>query len=283
VYVADFHAHFQDHDTHAHLDGPGYLALFSRHGIDIAAATDHNRFDVDRDAATLPTLQRAIRERGLPLVLIPGEEFCTPVVHLVLLGTRRLYRPADYHLADFNALEGVPPTFGFDFRRLIDDVHRDGGHVVVAHWWRPDSPSRVDWKLLAECGADGFEIASGADRTPSDLVEAWRGRGLLLLSGSDFHGWRKSLYGWNLVDRSTVNPAGGPLSGLDPLDVADRIFASRAIRPVVAAAYDPVVPAWLEPPSGAWRYVSGLRPAGRLSWAVALILAWMAYRVVRRR
>jgi hypothetical protein len=281
--VADVHAHFQDRDTHAHFSGPDYLALFSRHGIGIAAATDHNRFDLDPSEATIPTLRRAIRDRGLPLTLIPGEEFSTPASHLVLLGTRRRYAHRDYQLPGFDDLQKTPPTYGIDYPRLIADVHRDGGYVVAAHWWRPDSHSWIDWEQLAKWGVDGFEIASGADRAPASLVDAWRRRGVLLFSGSDFHGWRKSLYGWNLVDASTVNPEGKPLPDLDPYVVVERMFRSRGVRPVVANAYDPAVPAWLEPPAGAWHYVSGLRPSGRVAWAGVAILTWLLIRASRGR
>jgi hypothetical protein len=154
---------------------------------------------------------------------------------------------------------------------------------VVAHWWTPFTWQPVDWRELVRFGVDGFEVTWAGERAPRELIDAWNDAGLLLLAASDFHGYRRTLYSWNLIDRSTVNPDGLPLRDLDPWRVLDRIFRDRDIRVVAANTYSDAVPAWIEPPFGVWRYAASLPGPSRAVCALAVFAAWLVGELLSRR
>jgi hypothetical protein len=220
------------------------------------------------------------------MLILPGQEFTTHVLHLVILGTRRTFQPRDYRRPDWDAKQFTPPDYGFDFARLVRDVHREGGYVVVAHWWMFWTWYKVDWRLLVNWGVDGFEVGSSTDAASPGLARQWRDRGLFLDAGSDNHGTHKALYSWDLIDLAAIDPQGVPLARLDPYDVVDRLVKTRALRAVGMLnhhEFDPAVPAALEPPMGIWRYFTRLRIEGRISWAAYALAAWAVARLLRRR
>ncbi|MBI2900791.1 MAG: hypothetical protein HYY17_11460, partial [Planctomycetes bacterium] len=245
-----------------------------RHRIDFSAVTEHSCFDDPgpHETATYATMQATARAEGMEMLLLPGEEFTTHALHLVLLGVRRTYPAGPYRLP---TPKEDPPHHGYDYRRLIAEVHREGGYVIVAHWWSHRQWRRVDWRLLVEYGVDGFEVTNGPELAPRELIEEWRKTGLPLFAASDFHGWQKSMYSWNLVE-------GGTAAERDPYEFLHRLFRERRVRPVVALYYDPRVPAFLEPPVGVWRYFTGLPPPNRIPWIVITVAAW-AWLALRAR
>lgn len=260
---ADFHAHAQKSQD-AILGPDRRLEVFEMHGIGLSAVTEHGCFDdpEDGETATWGSMSATARSRNLNLTLLPGMEFTTHALHLVLLGIRRTYPTGHYRIQ--GGLKSEPPHYGYDYQRLIDDVHRDGGYVIVAHWWSHRQWDRVDWRLLVDYGVDGFEITSGPEIAPRELIEAWKATGKLLFAASDFHGWHKSFYGWNLVE----------VRDRDPYEIVHRIFRERRVRVVMARGYDPSVPAVLEPPAGAWRYFTGLARPNRAAWIGLTVLSW---------
>jgi len=279
--VADLHAHGEEGD--GLMDGPTRLALFHRHGFGITAVTEHNYFDRFENDMPFRSLRRIVEEKSLDMAVLPGEEFTTRAFHLVLLGTHRQYRPSTYRLPDFPHLQSTPPTYGYDLERLIRDVHQDGGYVLAAHWWMIWTWYKVDWRLLVDLGVDGFEVSNGADWAPTPLIDAWKQRGLRLFSGTDFHGWHKSVYTWNLVDRASINPEGKPLGQLDPHELVRRIFERGIVTPVALDTHDPEWPVAVDPPVQLWRYFVGLRLPNRLVWGSAALLLWGLARAIRRR
>lgn len=260
--VFDIHAHGRrSRDTL--LDDFRRAELFRLHGLRLSALTDHNAF-----------------EPAAEPLLLPGQEFTTHALHLLLLGIRRAYKPSDYEIPGTRDRRHLPPDYGYDYRRLIDDVHRDGGFVVVAHWASLRQRTRVPWRRLVELGVDGFEIVSDTDRVPPELVRQWKQAGMKLFSGSDFHGWRTSVYGWNLVAEDVVNPDKKDLRELDPRDLVRRIFAAGEIRVLTTTS---LAPPWLAPPLEAWRYARSLSPLGRVSWAALALAIWGVGRLTLSR
>jgi len=283
VYVVDIHSHSATSGD-AILGGPGRVDLFHAHGVDISAVTEHNHFD--RPSMTVEstyfTQRDYVAEQGYEMLLLPGEEFTTRHCHLTLLGIKRQFRHEDYRIP--NTRRSSPPDYGYDVGRLIADVHEDGGYVLVPHWWSLRQWHRVDWERLIAMGVDGFEVTNGPGRASPELIAGWRDAGMLLFAATDAHGFRKSLYSWNLIDRGIVNPDGRPLTSLDPRAVLDRIFETRRVRAVGTALYDPRVPALLDPPVTLWRYFATLALPNRLSWAgFALLIAWVARSRAMRR
>lgn len=279
VYIADFHAH-ADLDRDSLRGADTKLALFDRQGIRISAVTEHNdRPPWNPDFPTIEVQRELVRRNGYDMLLLSGHEITTHALHLVLLGSDGGYDRADYRAGD-----------SYDFERMIGNLHADGRRVIVGHWWTYLTYHRIDWRDLIDWGVDGFEIAWNGERAPRELVEAWKAAGMLLVTASDYHGYRKTLYSWNLLDRETFNPDGVPLAELDEHEVIETMFAEPdKVRPVAAEMYLDSVPAMLEPPVGVWRYFCRLSLPGRFSWGVFVLLLWGACsfsartRAVRRR
>jgi predicted metal-dependent phosphoesterase TrpH len=251
--LADLHAHGQTREVgeDALMDLPHRLALFQRQGVAISAVTEHNDF--------------AGSQRGLGVVLLPGEEFTTHALHLTLLGVRRRFDPHDYRSGEDKS---KPPDYGYDYRRLIADVHREGGFVVVAHYETVRQFDRLDWRRLVDFGVDGFEIASEETTwARRELIDQWKAAGMLLVAGSDFHGWRQSLHCWNVVDAKLLE--------LDPYEIVRRLFTDRSLRVVVEQTHDERVPVWLEPPVDVAMYLVDLGLGGRVAWAVVGVALWL--------
>ncbi|HXX93018.1 MAG TPA: hypothetical protein VEN81_05255 [Planctomycetota bacterium] len=281
AYLVDLHEHGQEGD--GLVDGPTRLDLFHRLGFSITAVTEHNYFDTYEDDMPYRRLRTIVQEKPLGMAVVPGEEFTTHALHLILLGTHRWYRPSEYRLPDFERLQTCAPTYGYDLERLIREVHREGGYVVVAHWWMIWTWYKVDWRHLVDLGVDGFEVSNAADWAPRSLIDAWKERGLRLFAGTDFHGWHKSVYTWNLIDRASINPEGKPLAELDPDELVRRIFQRGVITPAVLDTHNPDWPVALDPPVQLWRYLVGLRLPNRCMWGAVALVLWGVARAVRRR
>jgi hypothetical protein len=268
----DLHAHGMEGD--GPILGPERLDIFHHHGLQLTAVTEHNNFDRDADDKPFQTICQLIRTRGLNMAALPGQEFTTHVSHLLILGSRKTYLPRDYRCDDYDQCKLIGPDYGYDWSRLLRDVHGEGAYAVVAHWWMPWTYYRVDWRRLVGFGVDGFEVSSGADWAPRGLMEAWKASGQRLFAGTDFHGWHKSIYTWNLIDERVINPEGKPLAELDPWVLVRRIFESRATIPVAAATFVDDLPEAFEPPIAFLRYFIQMRLPGRLMWAVAAVAFW---------
>lgn len=274
VYVTDLHSHTSIRKD-ANRGAPEKLELFDRHGIDISATTEHNyRIAKHEGDDDFESMTRMSKDKNYDMLILPGEEFTTHAVHLVLLGVNRNYKPRDYRFPDGKALYYTPPHYGYDVKRLIDDVHAEGGYVVIAHWWTLKTLFKIDWRLLLDYGADAIEVHSSAEWAPQELIDTWRERGVLLLCGSDFHYRRKTLLCWNLLDRAAINPGNKPIMELDPHEVIDRIFETKKVRPVTAAYDNRRVPSWLLPPVTLWQYAARLKPYQRLTWILYLAALW---------
>lgn len=139
VLTADFHVHA--------FPGDGTLPVWelrkeaARRGIDVIAVTNHNQ----SIAASLPAGGEG---EELPLV-IPGQEITSPEFHLVAVGTRRI---VDWRLP---------------LRRMIDDVHSQGGVAIAAH------PVRDSWRVNGE---DALSVLDGAEAVHARAENHSRGR-----------------------------------------------------------------------------------------------------------
>jgi hypothetical protein len=149
------------------------------YGFDGWSTTEHDWI------GNAPSIQREIiLNKSLAATVIPGEEVNFKKVHLNLLGIREDVDTKRYkNIAD-----------------LIENVHLQGGAVVVPHYWaETQSPSFM--KDLAEAGVDGFEIAGNASipltyEKQQEIIALCRDEGLVMLSGTNWHGWRNFCTVW---------------------------------------------------------------------------------------
>ena len=172
----------------------------------------------------------------------------------------------------------MPPNYGYDLKRLIDDVHQAGGYVIVAHWWTLTTYRKVKWQTLIDYGVDGFEIYSGATLAPRQLIEAWQRQGMILLAGSDFHGWRKRVYVWNLLEADRVQAANKSLNDIEPYEAVDNIFNDAEIIPISeikpTTNTDQPLSEYLRPPILLWNYFVQLEFPQRLVW-IGFLFLWL--------
>ncbi|HXF96661.1 MAG TPA: hypothetical protein VNI61_11240 [Gemmatimonadales bacterium] len=241
----DYHAH-----TAASHDGrPGWtlerLARWhARQGFDAAYVTDHNRiFDFGPET---------------PIPLLPGAEWSVHRQHVLALGpVREIAR--DSFAGTTDRMLGV-------FR----EIDRQGAIAIAAlpEYWR-NHWDRLD--ELAQAGAHGFEIVDCGPQAlgfPSAarqrVIRLAATRGLLVVGGSDNHGWGAATCVWNL--------AAPGAAGIQANRVVARALALRQGEG----------PTWAAALTQPWLMFRTLSWAERVSW-----LTWIAviglYRGIPRR
>lgn len=243
--VIDYHAH-----TDASHDGrPGWttheLARWhAAQGFTASYVTDHNHlFDGRADE---------------PIGLLPGVEWSVYRQHVLALGEVQPI-DRDRYNRDTRSLLAIFPA-----------LHRQGAIAVasIPEYWHDHWD---DLDAFIKAGVDGFEIVNCAPKAigfPGDargrVVSLARRHDLLLVGGSDNHGWGKVTCVWNLASPSAHG------------FVANRVVA----RPLalLQGEWLPWTAAYTQP----WFMFRSLSWPERISW-----LTWIAvvliYRAVPRR
>ena len=245
VTVIDYHAH-----TEASHDGrPGWtpLALARWHadqGFGASYVTDHNRvFDGRVDD---------------PISLLPGAEWSVYRQHVLALGELAPI-DRDRYNRDTPSMLGVFP-----------ELRRRGALTVasIPEYWRNHWDDLDDF---VKAGVDGFEIVNCAPKAIGfpDQARAWvvslaRRHNLLLIGGSDNHGWGRVTCVWNLASPSAHGYA------------ANRVIA----RPL--ALLQGRWNAWTAAYTQPWFMLRSLTWPERASW-LTWILVILIYRAVPRR
>jgi predicted metal-dependent phosphoesterase TrpH len=176
--VSDRYSHAPTPENEARAYDPAGLRAaidaFAGDGVDAIVVTDHNSTHARFDPAVA----------AAPLAVIPGMEWTTRKGHALLIGFS----------ADHGADAILPPPWRArvrapEFRRMVDETHRRGGLVVIAH---PRVPFRK-WPDDS-FGADAVEVW-GLDSVfirNRQAVRWWhdrlaRGERLVAVAGTDLH------------------------------------------------------------------------------------------------
>lgn len=249
VTVIDYHAH-----TEASHDGrPGWTVLdlarwHAAQGFEASYVTDHNLVFADQSAAAADA----------PITLLPGAEWSVFGQHVLALGEQQPIDRGPYN----GSTRGMLGVFA--------DLHRHGAFAIASipeywlnHW--------SDLDAFVKAGVDGFEIVNCApkaigfpDTARARVIALARKRDLLLVGGSDNHGWGKVTCVWNLTRPSTHGVA------------ANRIVA----RPL--ALLQGAGPRWAAAVTQPWLMLRTLNWPERASW-LTWILVVLIYRAVPRR
>jgi hypothetical protein len=245
VTVIDYHAHTEASHDGRHGWTPADLAGWhAAQGFGASYVTDHNRvFD------------------GLvedPIVLLPGAEWSVYRQHVLALGELTPIDRDHYN-------RDTPSMLG-----LFAELHRRGAIAIasIPEYWRNH------WEDLdgfVTAGVDGFEIVNCAPKAIGFPAQA-RARvallakqhNLLLVGGSDNHGWGKVTCVWNLASPSAHGYK------------ANRVLA----RPLalLQGEWKPWTAAYTQP----WLMFRSLTWPERASWLTWIIVA-LIYRAVPRR
>jgi hypothetical protein len=243
--VIDYHAH-----TQASHDGrPGWTPLdlarwHAAQGFQASYVTDHNRlFEATGDD---------------PIPLLPGVEWSVYRQHILALGQVSPIDPFRYDSGTHQLLA------------LFPELHRRGALAVasIPEYWQNHWDDLDDF---VRAGLDGFEIANCAPKAigfPSDararVVALARSHNLLIVGGSDNHGWGKVTCLWNLASPSAHGYA------------ANRVIA-RSLA-MLQGEWLPWTAAYTQP----WLMLRALSWPERVSWLTWILILWI-YRAVPRR
>jgi len=243
--VIDYHAHTEASHDGRHGWSPRDLAAWhAAQGFEAAYVTDHNRvFDgVVEDSFTL----------------LPGAEWSVYHQHILALGE---VSPIDRDLYNRDAASMLG---------VFAEVHRRGGLAMgsLPEYWR-NSWETLDYFVKA--GVDGFEIVNCApkaigfpNQARARVVSLARQHNLLLIGGSDNHGWGKVTCVWNLASPSAHGYA------------ANRVLA-RSLA-LLQGEWKPWTAAYSQP----WLMFRSLTWPERASW-LTWMLVFLIYRAVPRR
>jgi hypothetical protein len=265
VVVADLQTHtFGSHD--GVVSARDNLEWHRARGFDVVAVTEH-------DDAT-----GSIEARKLA-------DFFADDLPAVIPGVEMRSGEGAYLLA-----LGLDPEIGPKVLRAREDLVSESVHTlhrgaVVALAWKLDAD---DARRLAGAGVDGFEIANAGhpdlpDRTRKAVLDVARGRGLVLVASSDWHGWGGFWRTWTAVrveGAAKLPPSGKAASVLAAL----RERRTGDVIPLVAGHVGPpgVARAILSPAVEALRYAAELSWPRVASWWVWTALAALATAGLRR-
>lgn len=245
VTVIDYHAH-----TEASHDGrPGWTPLdlarwHAAQGFAASYVTDHNHL-----------FEGQVDE---PVSLLPGAEWSVFRQHILALGQLTPI-DRDRYNRDTPSLLGV-----------FAELHRRGALTIasIPEYWRSHWD---DLDAFVTSGVDGFEIVNCApkaigfpDPARARVVSLARQHNLLLVGGSDNHGWGKVTCVWNLARPSAHGFA------------ANRVL----VRPL--ALLQGEWSSWTAAYTQPWFMLRSLTWPERVSW-LTWIVVLLIYRAVPRR
>ena len=243
--VIDYHAHTAlSHDGRRGWTLEELAAWHAAQGFGASYVTDHN----------------VVFNGGVddPIRLLPGVEWSVFDQHVIALGA---VAPLD---------RGV---YGRDTRAMLSlfgALHRQGaiGIASLPEYWRNHWDDLDDF---VAAGADGFEIVTCAPKAiafPASararVLQLAESRDLLVVGGSDNHGWGQVTCVWNLSSPS-----------------AHGFRSNRVIaRPIALAQGE--WESWTAGYTQPWLMLTGLSWSERSSW-LTWILVILIYRAVPRR
>ena len=187
-------------------------------------------------------------------------------MHVLALGNEKTID----HSAYDKSLEDLRRFLRYSSRRRVPAL------LCLTEDWK-NHPAE-QWEEFAKSGAAGFEIVNASPKGldfPDELkraaVETGRRRGLLLIGGSDNHGWGSAAYVWNVMRVPGYQAMPEAVLRSVVLETLKKDPAD-AVEVVTRVKADPLPGAWnwLDPPRGLWVLLSAL------TWAQTFVsLAWV--------
>lgn len=187
-YLMNFHAH-----THASGDSslPVRQSLLSHmaNGFDVVVISDHQSTDGAFEALELSKTPDFLGK----ITVIPGQEFTTCRGHLLLVGINKRIDVPDLF-----------PTMNH-YKNIIDQVHSQGGIVVLAHYNRVTVFDKPDMKEWLDVGVDYIEIAYSLSPPNYDLINIAQKNNKGITADLDTHGPAPITKTWTVLHPSTTN------------------------------------------------------------------------------
>ncbi|GEM_PF-3022038 len=212
ILVVDFHSHtLYSHDG---LVSPEEnLRWHLTSGFNALAITDHGEIK-----GALLT-QKIAKENYPQMLVIPGEEINDNQGNqLLLLGlSERISSP------------------GSSTEEIVKLAHQKGGVVIVAHIW---DKKGSDWDFLVKAGVDGFEVKGRTKQplsreTEKRLIDFCQKNGLVMIAGTNWHGWGQTNNLWTLVKLAN----GTKLSHEEKLKIILGLFREKKITSFRAVTF----------------------------------------------
>lgn len=235
-------------------------------GFSIWATTEH-----DYPGKSQKIQQELIKKKSIAAVAIPGQEVNFKKVHLNLLGIK----------------ENIDHKKYKDIADIIEDVHIQGGAVIVPHYWA-ETKSPFSIKDLSKAGVDGFEIAGNANvpltyQTQQELINLCRDKKLVMLSGTNWHGWGNFCNAWtsfNIPNWKQMDMDAREKAVLDAL----RNRETSRFRVLGYKQQFPVEKNYiLEPFTGFLSYFTSLNIWQELSWVFWIAVIYLLIKHIKTR
>ncbi|MCX8081839.1 MAG: glycosyltransferase family 39 protein [bacterium] len=262
--LLDLHSHtIYSHDG---IVTPAYnLQWHNNYGFNCWAITEH------KDGSISSILQEEIiRRNNLPNSVIPAQEISFKGVYLNLLGIENDINPKEFN----------------NLKELIDKVHSYGGVVIVPHIWA-DKKMKFSLKEIADAGVDGFEVA-GISSVPltykkqKEIIELCRNRGLVMVGGTNWHGWNNICTVWTSLKTENWNQ----LSTQERRKAVIAAIRKReGERFRVMTYYYSYIPEDIifTPFRWTFSYISSLDKNQRGSWIFWTVLLYLSFAFVKNR
>jgi histidinol phosphatase-like PHP family hydrolase len=187
-YLINFHAH-----TYASGDSslPVRDSLLSHIavGFDVVVISDHQSTEGAFEAVKLSKTPEFLGK----ITVIPGQEFTTCRGHLLLVGINKHIDAPD----PFPTME--------QYKNIINQVHSQGGVVVLAHYNRQTVFDKPDMKEWLDAGVDYIEIAYGSSPPNYNLIDIARKNNVGITADLDTHGAGPTTRTWTVLHPSTIN------------------------------------------------------------------------------
>jgi len=219
-----------------------------------------------------PAIQREmLMKKDIDALVIPGMEISFQDVHLNLLGIEKCFNISGYK----------------SIGELVKAVHLQEGAVILPHFWT-ERKSPFSMEDLSAAGVDGFEIAGSASvplapEVQKDIVSFCRRKGVAMVSGTNWHGWRNfcgswtgfNAPGWKQMDCESREKM--VINALRKRNNTDFRVVGYAVRlPSTASQF-------FEPFTGFLRYFFSLTIWQKLSWIFWAVIIYFFFKHVKNR
>jgi hypothetical protein len=255
--LVNFHSH--SYYSHDGLISPqGQVRWHTHQHFDAFFLTEHNHHD--------KTLQLVQSQHGKDIkdqpLILPAQEY-SGSNHMLLLGLNRVFN-----------------TKNFSDKTAMDSAHAQNGVAIVAHWFTPARNTRP-LPYYLDAGADGGEIVNQADGAfypeplSSQVIQACRERGLVMVSACDYHGYGNICQAWTAMQIPGWRhmPDQGKQEAI--MQVLRQHDQEKIQVLVLRDRPQNNFPAWIRPWTTLWYYVRNLGVLQIFSWSFWIFLLYL--------
>jgi hypothetical protein len=255
--LVNFHSH--SYYSHDGLISPqGQVRWHKHQNFDAFFLSEHNHHD-----QTLPLVQSQYgRDMEDQPLILPAQEY-SGSNHILLLGLTRVFN-----------------TKNFADKTAIDSAHAQNGVAIVAHWFTPARNTKPLTYYL-DAGADGGEVVNQADGAyypeplSSQVIQACRERGLVMVSACDYHGYGNICQSWTAMRLPGWRQLPAQARQEAIMQVLRQHDQEKIQVLVLRDRPQSRFPDWIRPWTTFWYYLRNLNALQIFSWIFWIFLLYL--------